>query len=54
MKTYVGSFTPQTSGIWHTDEMTVNLKETIPNKEKRKPRKALLRPNDRKVVDYNV
>jgi transposase-like protein len=27
MKTYVDSFTPQTSGIWHTDEMTVNLKE---------------------------
>jgi len=27
MKIYVDSFTPQTSGIWHTDEMTVNLKE---------------------------
>jgi transposase-like protein len=27
MKTYVDSFTPQTSGIWHTDEMTVSLKE---------------------------
>jgi transposase-like protein len=27
MKTYVDSFTPQASGIWHTDEMTVNLKE---------------------------
>lgn len=27
MKSYVDSFTPQTSGIWHTDEMTVNLKE---------------------------
>ncbi len=27
MKSYVDSFTPQISGIWHTDEMTVNLKE---------------------------
>jgi transposase-like protein len=30
MKTYVDSFTPQVSGIWHTDEMTLKLKE---NKE---------------------
>jgi len=30
MKGYIDSFTPQTSGIWHTDEMTVKLKE---NKE---------------------
>jgi transposase-like protein len=27
MKTYVDSFAPQTSGIWHTDEMTISLKE---------------------------
>ncbi|MEM2912409.1 MAG: IS6 family transposase [Candidatus Bathyarchaeia archaeon] len=27
MKAYVDSFTPQTSGIWHTDEMTISLKE---------------------------
>ena len=26
MKTYVDSLMPQTSGIWHTDEMAVNIK----------------------------
>lgn len=27
MKDYVDSFSPQTSGIWHTDEMAVKIKE---------------------------
>lgn len=27
MKEHVDSFTPQTSGIWHTDEMAVKIKE---------------------------
>jgi len=26
MKEYTDSLTPQTSGIWHTDEMAINIK----------------------------